>query len=163
MFRKMRRKKQELTAEETIAILKRNTSGTLALMGDDGYPYSVPVSYVYCPGKIIIHGAKTGHKTDSIRRCEKVSFSVIDQDRVIPEEYTTYFRSTIVFGKMRIIDNLDEISRDIDILALKYRPGHEEERREEIEKTLSAICVMELNIEYMTGKQSIELTKNHAE
>ena len=105
MFREMRRKKQLLTPEERAAVLHRGTSGVLALAGDDGYPYAVPMSYVYDGAKLYFHCAKSGHKLDAIRRNCKASFCVIDQDQIVPEEYTSHFRSVIVFGTMRILED----------------------------------------------------------
>ena len=101
----MRRKKQLLSDDESIEILKRGKTGVLALIGDNGYPYAVPVNYVYDNSKIYIHGAKAGHKIDSVKRCSKVSFCVIDKDDIIPEEYTTYFKSVIVFGEICILED----------------------------------------------------------
>lgn len=73
-FRKMRRNRQELSRDESIRILKEGTSGVLALHGDDGYPYAVPISYVYDDGKLYFHGAKSGHKLDALRSYPKASF-----------------------------------------------------------------------------------------
>lgn len=84
MFRELRRKKQLLPSEETSAVLSQGTSGVLALSGDDGYPYAVPISYVYDGEKIYFHCAKSGHKMDAIRRDERASFCVIDRDKVYP-------------------------------------------------------------------------------
>lgn len=159
MFREMRRNKQQLTQEETREILKRNTAGTLALLGDDGYPYSVPVSYLFLNGKIIFHGAKAGHKFDAIKNYPKASFSVIDKDQIVPEKYTSYFKSAIVFGKIRILEDKEEMLATLDLLANKYRPGFPLERKAEIDKTLPAVCMMELDIEHMTGKQAKELVE----
>ena len=92
-FREMRRKRQQLSDAESIDILKKSTSGTLALLGDDDYPYAVPISYVYQEGKLYFHSALAGHKVDAIRKCDKASFCVIEQDAVQPEKYTTFFRS----------------------------------------------------------------------
>lgn len=47
MFREMRRKRQMLSEDDCKIILREGTSGVLALSGDDGYPYAVPLSYVY--------------------------------------------------------------------------------------------------------------------
>ena len=85
MFRPMRRSKQALSPEKCQEILQRGTSGVLALSGEGGYPYAVPISYVYADGKLYFHSAKAGHKIDAIRSCPKGSFCVIDQDHIVPE------------------------------------------------------------------------------
>lgn len=159
MFREMRRKKQVLPLEENIAILNAGTSGVLAVSGDDGYPYAVPLSYVYHDGKIFFHCAQSGHKLDAIARNEKVSFCVIGQDKVVPHEYTTYFRSVIVFGKARVLDNDDEKRRALEILAARYSPDHEQGRLQEIDQQFKQVCLVELTIEHMTGKEAIELVR----
>lgn len=103
MFREMRRKKQILSEKECVEILEKGTVGVLGLLGDNDYPYAVPISYVYYNSKLFFHGAKNGHKIDAIPKCSKASFCVIDQDHIVPEECTTYFRSDIAFGKIHII------------------------------------------------------------
>ncbi|NLA77117.1 MAG: 5-nitroimidazole antibiotic resistance protein, partial [Clostridiales bacterium] len=105
MFREMRRFKQQLAMAECENILARGTSGVLALNGDGGYPYAVPMSYVYDNGKIIFHSAREGHKYDAVLKSDRASFCVIDEDNVVPEKYTTYFRSVIAFGKIRILED----------------------------------------------------------
>lgn len=157
MFREMRRKNQLLTDEECIEILNSSTSGTLALLGDNDYPYSLPISYVYNDGKLYFHSALTGHKIDAVNRYDKASFCVIAQDKVVPEKYTTYFRSVIAFGKIRVIDNDAEKLRAIEILAEKYSPQLAEGRKKEIEDNFSRMCMIELDIEHMTGKEAKEL------
>lgn len=157
MFREMRRKNQLLTDEECIEILNSSTSGTLALLGDNDYPYSVPISYVYNDGKLYFHSALTGHKIDAINMHSKASFCVIAQDKVVPEKYTTYFRSVIAFGKICVIDNDAKKLRAIEILAEKYSPQLAEGRKKEIEDNFSRMCMIELDIEHMTGKEAKEL------
>ena len=120
MFRKMRRNKQLLSIEDTITVLNRCTNGVLACLGDEEYPYAVPVSYVYFNDKIYLHSSKSGHKIDAIMKNPKVSFSVIDEDRIVSEEYTTYFRSVIAFGKARIIVGGDEWLEGFKALVEKY-------------------------------------------
>jgi uncharacterized protein len=159
MFRPMRRKKQVLTRAECEAILNRGTSGVLALAGDDDYPYAVPLSYVFDGGKIYFHTAKSGHKLDSIARNARVSFCVIDLDRVIPEEYTTYFRSAIAFGRVRILDNAPEKRSALEKLAARYSPDQVEGRRQEIDKSFDQVVMLELTIDHLTGKEAIELVK----
>lgn len=156
----MRRKRQLLSIEESISILKKMTSGVLAVAGDGGYPYAVPLSYVYCGDKIYFHSAKLGHKIDAIIKCDKVSFCVIEQDNVMPEEYTTYFRSVVVFGKAHILDDDGEKRKAIEILAEKYSPDQEEGRLQEIGTSFKNLCMIELAVEHMTGKEAIELVRN---
>ena len=90
-FREMRRKRQQLSEEESIGILQKATAGTLALLGDEDYPYAVPISYVYYEGELYFHSALAGHKVDAIRKCDKASFCVIEQDDVQPKKYTNKF------------------------------------------------------------------------
>lgn len=159
MFREMRRKRQALSLEENIQVLNRGTSGVLAVSGNDGYPYAVPLSYVYHDNKIFFHCAKTGHKLDAITGNEKVSFCVIDKDQVVPEEYTSYFRSVIVFGKARILEDEAEKRNALEILAARYSPDQEQGRLAEINKEFNHVCLIELAIEHMSGKEAIELAK----
>ena len=160
MFRPMRRKNQELSFGESAAILERGTSGVLAAAGDDEYPYAVPLSYVYADSKIFFHCAAEGHKMDAIARNHKVSFCVIDQDQVVPEEYTTYFRSAIAFGRVRVLEDEGEVRAAIDLLARRYHPGDSQEHRQEaIQKEYSALCMLELTVEHLTGKAAIELVR----
>ena len=158
MFREMRRKKQQLTEIECIEILTRNTSGVLAISGDNDYPYAVPLSYVFDTNKIYFHCAKSGHKLDAIQKNCKASFCIIDQDLIIPAEYTTYFRSVIVFGKMRVIQDEQEKRTAIEKLAIKYAPDDSVAGRQQaIEKEWAPLCVLEMSIEHITGKEAIEL------
>ena len=153
----MRRKKQQLADEKSIAVLNRGTSGVLAVHGDDGYPYTVPLSYVYQADKLFFHCANNGHKLDAIIRNNKVSFCVIDKDDVVPEEYTAYFRSVIVFGKARIINDEAEKRSALELLAARYSPDHEQGRVEEIERLFKQVSMVEIAIERMSGKEAIEL------
>ncbi|MCI2062202.1 MAG: pyridoxamine 5'-phosphate oxidase family protein [Eubacteriaceae bacterium] len=159
MFREMRRKKQLLSEEEAEEILLRGTAGVLAVMGDDGYPYGVPVSYVYEDGKIIFHSARAGHKIDAIIRDPKVSFTVIDMDCIVPEEYTTYFRSAVAFGRAAILKDDNEKREALLKLAAKYSPEYEEGREKEADQELKNVCMVEITIDHLTGKEAIELVR----
>ena len=160
VFREMRRKKQELSQQEVADILHKRTSGVLALLGDNDYPYAVPISYVYDDGKIYFHSAKSGHKIDAIQRTTKASFCVIDKDLVIPEEYTTYFRSVIAFGQIKVIEDESEKRATIEKLAIKYAPGDTATNRDNaINREWKPLCMLEMTIDYVTGKEAIELVK----
>ena len=156
-FREMRRKRQKLSEEESIGILQKATAGTLALLGDNGYPYAVPISYVYADGKLYFHSALSGHKVDAIRNCDKASFCVIDKDDVQPEKYTTYFCSVIAFGRIHIIEDDQEKLETARLLGDRYNPNQEEALQKELEKGLSRMVMIRFDIEYLTGKEAIEL------
>ncbi|MBQ8830684.1 MAG: pyridoxamine 5'-phosphate oxidase family protein [Oscillospiraceae bacterium] len=157
MFRKMRRYTQQLPENEALEILVKGSSGTLALLGDEGYPYAVPMSYVYTDGKIYFHCAKEGHKLDAIKSCNKASFCIIAEDNVVAEEFTTYFKSVIAFGKIRILEDFSEMRRAIEILSDKYCPVGEDARNKEIEGSFNRLCMLEFTIEHVTGKEAKEL------
>ncbi len=95
----MRRKRQQVTREACEEVLRRATSGVLAVIDADGDPYAVPLSFVYTDGKLYFHCAPVGHKIDAIRTNDRISFCVIDRDEVMPESFTTKYRSVIVFGR----------------------------------------------------------------
>ena len=159
MFREMRRNRQLLSKQESIDILTNGTAGVLALLGDGDYPYAVPISYVYSDSKIFFHGAKAGHKM-----CSKASFCVIKQDNIIPEEYTTYFRSVIAFGKVHILEDEKEIKEAIEKLTVKYHPkDNETNRNQTIIKEWNLLCMIEFSIEHITGKEAIELVKSRTQ
>ena len=156
----MRRFKQALTPQECAAVLERSTAGVLALIGDGGCPYAVPLSYVWLDGSVYFHFALAGHKLDAVRRCEKASFCVIVQDQIVPEEYTTHFRSVIAFGRVRELT--DEAERRTAALALarKYHPGDSEEHRQSyLDRSWASLCLLELRVEHLTGKQARELAE----
>ena len=158
MFHKMRRNVQQLSQEESEAVLLRGTAGVLALAGDKAFPYAVPISYVYDGEHIYFHSATAGHKIDAIERNPNASFAVIDQDEVIPEKYTTAFRSVIVFGSIRIIGDDTEKRAAVRKLAVKYAPDNtEQQHAAEIDGAWSRFCMLEMSIAHMTGKQAIEL------
>ena len=158
-FRPMRRFRQQLSDAEAVGILERATSGTLALLGDNGYPYAVPISYVYDDGKLYFHSALSGHKVDAIRNCDKASFCVIAQDDVVPEKYTTEYRSVIAFGRIHIIEDEEEKLAAARLLGDRYNPHQDEALQKEIESGLSRMLAIRFDIEHLTGKEGIELTK----
>ncbi len=159
MFREMRRINQQLTLEECEEVLSRCTSGVLAVNGDEGYPYAVPLSYVYHQGSLYFHGALTGHKIDSILRCDKVSFCVVDQDEVVPEKLTTVYRSVIVFGRAHILDDERKIAQGARILGAKYLGDLDQGViNQEIMHSMPRLTVIRMDIEHITGKEGAELT-----
>ena len=152
MFREIRRKKQLLPEETAIEMLQRNTSGTLALLGDDDYPYAVPLSFIYLNGKLYFHSAKNGHKIDAVRNYEKASFCVIDRDQIVPEKFTTHYRSVIAFGKVRLIEEVEEMRSIATALAMKYSGDFAEQIPNEFKAYVNNLVIIEMTLEHMTAK-----------
>lgn len=158
MFREMIRARQLLSTDDTIAVLKRCTNGVLACSGDEDYPYAVPLSYVYHDHKIYFHCAKTGHKIDAMTKNPKVSFAVIDEDKIVSAEYTSYFRSVILFGIARITEGKEWV-KGFEALVEKYsgdRPA--EEKNKEITECARS-HIIAIDIEHLTGKEAQELVE----
>ena len=157
MFREMRRKAQQLSRRETERVLREGSSGVLALAGDGGYPYALPISYVYHQGCLYFHCAPLGHKLDAIAVNPKASFCVIDEDQVMPELYTTGYRSAIAFGRVRRLEDEGEMRAALAALCRKYAP--EIDPMETINKSLKKVCVLEMSIEHLSGKEGLELLR----
>lgn len=153
----MRRFKQQLSAEETERILQSSKYCMMAVSGDDDYPYAVPVNYAYDGISIYIHSAAQGHKIDALKRNPKCSLCIVDKDDVIPEEFTSYFRSVIVFGKAHFVESTDEKIAALRLLGDKYSPGIDPEA--EIARFIKSVCIVRIDIDSVTGKEAIELMK----
>jgi nitroimidazol reductase NimA-like FMN-containing flavoprotein (pyridoxamine 5'-phosphate oxidase superfamily) len=158
MFREMRRFKQLLSESDTLAVMARGTNGVLACLGDEDYPYAVPVSYVYYNDKIYFHSAKAGHKNDAISKNPKVSFAVIDEDTIVSAEYTSYFRSVIAFGKARIVEG-DEWVEGFQAMVEKYSGDQPEASKHKEVEGCTRATIFAIDIDHMTGKEAIEYVR----
>ena len=160
MFREMRRKNCALSTETAEKILRDGDYGVLALSGDDGYGYAVPINYAVDGNKIYFHSAKVGHKIDAVARNEKVSFCVVDKHEVIAEEFTTYFSSAIAFGRIKIVEDAAEKRHALELLANKFSSTASLERREKELSRVNAVAILVLEIEHLTGKAARELVRD---
>lgn len=147
----MRRIRQELPKDECEDILINEPRGVLALLGDDDYPYALPMSHVFADGKIYFHGAQKGHKKDAVNKHSKCSYCVMDEGVKAKDSWWYTFRSVIVFGQIKTLDDRDEKIRALTFLGDKFFPTHDD-TVDEIDKLLDKTEVFELTIEHMTGK-----------
>lgn len=157
MTRNMRRFKQQLSAEETEKILRNGKYCVMAVSGDNDYPYAVPLNYVCDGTSVYIHSASQGHKIDSLKRNPKCSLCIVDKDDVMPEEFTSYFRSVIAFGTACFVESTDEKIAALRLLGDKYSPGIDPE--EEIARFIKTVCIIRIDIDSVTGKEAIELKR----
>ncbi len=155
MFREMRRIKQQITEAECIEVLKKEMRGVLSVMGEDGYPYGMPMDFYYneTDGHIYYHGAKSGHKIDAIRANDKVSFCVFEKEGFIREgEWAWNVKSVIIFGRMKEVTDTEKAKEIARSIGYKYTTDSAYVEREVAESTRNVLC-LELIPEHMTGKQ----------
>ena len=152
MFRDMRRFRQQLDNEDCERILRGEKRGVLAVSGDMGYPYTVPMNFVYDGGCIYFHSAPQGHKLDALRSCDKASFCVLSEDGVSDDGWSYYVNSVVAFGRLsEISDEADKLEK-LRLLGHKYFPT-EDMTENDITKNAARCVVLALNIEHMTGKR----------
>ena len=153
MFREMLRKKQQLSQEECISILKTELRGVLSVLGDDDYPYGMPLNHYYseADGKLYFHGGKKGHKIDAIKRHDKASFCVYDRGFRQDGEWALNIKSVIVFGRIELVEDQDTIYRISEALSRKFTDD-DEYIRNEIERSGPGTLVFALVPEHITGK-----------
>lgn len=153
MFREITRKKQALSAEECRDILKSELRGVLSLIGDDGYPYGVPMNFLFCEenGHLYFHSGKSGHKIDAITRCQKASFCVYDLGFSKEGEWALNVKSVIVFGRIRVIESFDEAMEICRRLSYKFTSDSDYIEKEIAGFGKNTLC-FELIPEHITGK-----------
>ena len=154
MFRPMRRPKNAIPDEQAKKLLREEKRGVIAMNGDDGYPFAIPVDYFYdeTAGKIYFHGAKSGYKVDALRRCDKVCFTVYGGEFYKNGHWAPYVQSVLVYGRCRLVEDIAVTEARVRELAMKYYPSAEEVEAE-IAKDLRAVQLYEITVEHMTGKQ----------
>ena len=154
MFRPIRKKKNEISTEDAKELLRTCRRGVLAVNGDDGYPYAVPINYWYDEenDRIIFHGAKAGHKVDSLKKNDKVCFTVVGHETVKDEDWAPYLQSAVVFGRCRLVENREDAMQLVKRFAMKYYPG-EDAVNEEIAQSGMAVQMFVIDIEHLSGKE----------
>lgn len=151
-FRPMRRFKQQLSEGECIDILKNAYRGFLSVIGDGGYPYSIPINFVLVDGKFFFHCAKEGHKMDAVRACDKACFTVIDNPQKEPGDWWYHVNSVICFGRITIMEDDAEKDKYLRLLGAKYFPeGYDIEK--DMANNAPRANVLEFTIEHCTGKR----------
>ena len=155
MFKPVRKKINEIDHSAAEALLQSNRRGIIAMNGDNGYPYAIPINYFYdCVGqKIYFHGAKVGHKVELLKASDKVCFTVYGNERIDEaESWAPYMQSVVVFGKCRLLEPGPESIDRLKEFAMKYYPN-ETLADEEIARSGRAAQIFEITIEHMSGKQ----------
>ena len=153
MFREMRRYRQQISEEECIRVLKEQPRGVLSMLGDDGYPYGIPLDHWYYEkeNKLYFHCAKVGYKLDAIAACDKVSYCVMDEGYRREGEWALNITSVVAFGRIHIIEDEDK-KREICTNLVRKFTDDEEYLQTELDNAFPRVNCLELTIEHMTGK-----------
>ena len=158
MNREMYKKERQMSSEATAAIFSKGNHGTLAVNGDDGYPYAVQVNYVYDGGKIYIHSAKYGYKIDAVKRDDKVCFSAILNSKVQQDKFTAAFQSVIAFGKISFVEDEAEKKRILEQFIYKMSPEFVEGGMKFVNAAIGKTALLCIDVEEIKGKENMAAT-----
>lgn len=154
MFREMRKIKQAVSEDTCREILNTEKRAVLSVIGDDGYPYGIPVNFYYEENEntIYLHGAMKGHKLDAIRKCNKVCFTTWNKGYIPEDDWAYYVTSVVAMGKAELMDDPEKATEEIRKMGLKYYPDAEDVERE-IKESMHHVQMIAIHIEHMTGKK----------
>ena len=154
MFRTIRKKKNEISIDAAKELLRCSRRGILAVNGDNGYPYAIPINYLYDEDahKIIFHGAKAGYKVDCLKACDKVCFTICGNERTEEESWAPYLQSVVVFGRCHFVEKQEDMIQLVKKFAMKYYPD-EKLADEEVAASGRAVQMFEIEIEHLSGKE----------
>ena len=154
MFRPVKKKVNEISISSAKDLIKRSRRGILAVNGDNGYPYAIPINYLYDKEsqKIFFHGSKVGHKVDAIKKSDKICFTVYGNEQIKEETWAPYLQSAIVFGRCKLIEDEDRAMKVLIDFAMKYYPSVSMVEAE-MKKAAKATQMFEITIEHISGKE----------
>lgn len=154
MFRPIRKKKNEISTDAAKVLLRSSRRGVLAVNGDDGYPYAIPINYLYDEEneKIIFHGAKAGHKVDALKKNDKICFTVFGNEMVKEEAWAPFLQSVVVFGRCHLVESQEDAIALVKKFAAKYYPNMDMVN-EEAASSGRAVQMFEIQIEHLSGKE----------
>jgi nitroimidazol reductase NimA-like FMN-containing flavoprotein (pyridoxamine 5'-phosphate oxidase superfamily) len=151
VFREMRRSEKALTNAEMLEVMSKAEYGVLSTVDQDGFPYGVPVNFLYKDGNIYFHSALSGHKVDNMAYNNKVSFCVVQDVELIPDDFNTKYKSVIAFGTVSEVEEKDK--QDVLVLLLqKFSQNYMAAGMDYINKAISKARVYQIKVEHMTVK-----------
>lgn len=137
--------------DKMMKLLEDGEYGIISTIGEDGYPYGFPMSYVLMDDSIYFHCGIIGHKITNINYSEKVSFTVVGKTELLPEILDTNYESIILFGRAMKVDGEEKI-RALEKIVDKYAKGFMLEGKDSIKEEKDITLVIKIEIENITGK-----------
>ena len=152
MEREMYKKDRQLSPEKTKEIFEKGHHGIISVNGDDGYPYGVPVNYVYLNDKIYIHSAKYGYKMEALEKNDKVCFTAILNSQILPDKFTAAFESVIAFGKAGLVEDDAEKRTVLETFIDRFSPDFKENGQKFIAGAFEKTAIIRIDVESIKGK-----------
>jgi nitroimidazol reductase NimA-like FMN-containing flavoprotein (pyridoxamine 5'-phosphate oxidase superfamily) len=141
-----------VSPEEARAFLARAEYGVLATVGEDGWPYAVPLNHVLSGDNLYLHSAKQGHKLENIAFEPRVSYCAVASAEVLPAELSTLYESTVVFGTATLVEDPQEHRRALELLAERFSAAFPREAEAEMAKDGPRTAILRIRIDHLTGK-----------
>ncbi len=151
MFREMRKKERQMPLAECKKLLNESEYGFLSTTGEDGYPYSIALNYVYFDDEIYFHSPREGHKIDNLDYNDKVCFSIVGKTAVVENRFSRSYESVVVFGRASQVDESEKTGIMIKLVE-KYSPEKMDRGSAYIKEAKDKIKVYKIKIEHITGK-----------
>ena len=152
MEHKMHKADRQLSAAETLEVLKKGDHGTLSVNGDDGYPYATPVNYVVVDGRVYIHSAPYGYKIECLEKSRKCCFSAIVSAHIVPSEITATFESVVITGSVAFVEDEDKKRRALQEFITQKHAEYQEKGFKMVEAMIGRTALLRVDAVEMTGK-----------
>lgn len=144
-----------MTSAKAEELFAAGNHGILSVNGDDGYPYAVPVNYVYEDGKIYIHSAKYGYKIEAIKKDNRVCFTTILNSQIVQTKVTAAFQSIVATGKIEIVEDEETRRHVLEQFIYKMTPDFIEGGMKFVNAAIGKTEILCINVEEMTGKENM--------
>ena len=157
----LRRADKIMSAEEVRKFLSSAHCGRTATVGADGYPYVVPNLYVWMEERIFLHTARNrGHFLANVEFCDRVCFEADQPGETFPYgpvecDTSIAFRSVVVFGRIRIVPELESRQRFFAAFMSKYAPQESWGRPKGTFPRIESTILYAITPEIITGKQTL--------
>ena len=148
----MHKADRQLSPEDTLAILTDEPRGVLSVIGDDGYPYAVPINYIVVNDKVYLHSAPYGYKMECLEKSKKCCFSVIVSAQIIPSKITAAFESVIITGDVAMVTDEAEKRAALEAFVTQKHPGYEEIGLKMVNTLFDKTALLRIDPKEMTGK-----------
>ncbi len=150
---KMQRADRQLSQEEALEVVDRCEYAFLAMTGEDGNPYCLPLSTVRDGLDVYFHCAMEGYKTACMRRAPKVCLTCVEGARHQPEKMTMIYGSAVALGVAEEVTDEKTKEKALRLLCRRHAAGVDAQKVEKcVMGGLQKTAVWCIHIHEITGK-----------